>query len=109
DLLHYAGGKGVPDGIPLELSGRVRDLDGRALAGVRVEIWQCDAHGRYHYVSDPDNRGSLDPAFQGYGTFETGADGGYRLRTIKPVPYPGRTAHVHFKLAGAGFSGFSTQ
>src|SRR5262249_46338878 len=51
----------------------------------------------------------LDAAFQGYGTFETGADGAYRFRTIKPVPYPGRTAHIHFKLAGPGFSGFTTQ
>ena len=109
DLLHNAGANGVPDGVPLDLSGRVLDVGGRALGGVRVEIWQCDAHGRYHHVSDPDNPGSLDAAFQGYGAFETGADGAYRFRTIKPVPYPGRTGHIHFKLTGPGFSGFSTQ
>ena len=25
------------------------------------------------------------------------------------MPYPGRTAHIHFKLSGPGFSGFTTQ
>ena len=110
DLLRYAGAHGVPDGVPLDLSGRVLDTGGRALAGVRVEIWQCDAHGRYHHVGeDRGNPGRLDEPFQGFGAFETGADGAYRFRTIKPVPYPGRTAHVHFKLAGPGFSAFATQ
>ena len=111
DLLHYAGAKGgTPDGVALDLGGRVLDTSGRALAGVRVEIWQCDAHGRYHYVGeDRGNPGRLDEPFQGYGAFETAADGAYRFRTIKPVPYPGRTAHVHFKLSGPGFSAFATQ
>jgi protocatechuate 3,4-dioxygenase beta subunit len=110
DLLRYAGAEGVPDGVPLDLVGRVLDTGGRALAGVRVEIWQCDAHGRYHHVGeDRGNPGRLDLAFQGYGAFETGADGAYRFRTIRPVPYPGRTAHIHFKLSGPGFSAFSTQ
>jgi protocatechuate 3,4-dioxygenase beta subunit len=109
DLLHFAGAEGVPDGIALDLGGRVLDLGGRALSGVRVEIWQCDAHGRYHYVDDPRNPGKLDLPFQGYGACTTSADGGYRFRTIKPVPYPGRTAHIHFKLSGPGFSNFTTQ
>jgi protocatechuate 3,4-dioxygenase, beta subunit len=25
-------------------------------------------------------------------------DGGYRFRTIRPVPYPGRTPHIHFAI-----------
>jgi protocatechuate 3,4-dioxygenase beta subunit len=109
DLLRNADAPGVPEGDALDLRGRVLDTSGRALGGVRVEIWQCDAHGRYHHVGDPGNPSRLDLPFQGYGTFETGADGAYRFRTIKPVPYQGRTAHIHFKLAGPGFSGFSTQ
>ena len=109
DLLRNGGAPGVPEGDPLDLTGRVLDTGGRALGGVRVEIWQCDAHGRYHHVGDPGNPGRLDLPFQGYGAFETGADGAYRFRTIKPVPYRGRTAHIHFKLSGPGFSGFSTQ
>jgi protocatechuate 3,4-dioxygenase beta subunit len=39
-----------------------------------------------------------DKNFQGFGRFETGSSGEYRFRTIKPVPYSGRTAHVHFAI-----------
>jgi len=36
--------------------------------------------------------------FQGFGRFLTGSSGEYYFRTIKPVPYPGRTPHIHFKI-----------
>ncbi len=36
--------------------------------------------------------------FQGYGTFTTASNGEYRFRTIKPVPYPGRTPHIHVRV-----------
>ena len=45
--------------------GRVLTEDGRPISGVRVEIWQCDALGRYHHPRDP--RGGADPTFRGYG------------------------------------------
>lgn len=109
DLLRYAGQDGKPEGVPLDLYGRVLDRRGRALPEVRVEIWQCDAHGHYHYVEDADNAGKPDVAFQGYGTMTTRADGAYRFRTIRPAPYPGRTPHIHFKLRGEGFDGLTTQ
>ena len=50
-----------------------------------------------------------DPNFQGYGRFETSSAGEYRFRTIKPVKYPGRTPHIHFKIAAAGQPGLTTQ
>lgn len=59
----------------------------------RVEIWQCDAGGRYHHVGEPEQ--VLDAGFQGFGAVTTDAEGRYRFRTIKPVPYPGRTPHIH--------------
>jgi protocatechuate 3,4-dioxygenase beta subunit len=77
-----------------DLSGRVLDINGKPIAGARVEIWQCDANGRYRHPRDP-NRSALDPNFQGHGHVVTDADGGYRFRTIRPVPYPGRTPHIH--------------
>jgi protocatechuate 3,4-dioxygenase beta subunit len=78
------------------LSGRVLDLNGDPIRGVLVEIWQCDANGSYlHTAGQTEKR---DKGFQGYGRFETASDGGYRFRTIKPVPYPGRTPHIHVKL-----------
>ena len=40
-----------------------------------------------------------DTAFQGYGRAAPAGDGTYRLRTIRPVPYPGRTPHIHFAVA----------
>ena len=65
-----------------------------------MEIWQCDAHGVYHHVGEPE--GSADPNFQGFGAMTTDAEGNYAFRTIKPVPYPGRTPHIHFTVAEGG-------
>ena len=45
---------------------------------------------------------SGDPNFQGFGAVDTDAEGRYRFRTIKPVPYPGRTPHIHFTVAEGG-------
>ena len=47
--------------------------------------------------------------FQGFGRFLTGSSGEYYFRTIKPVPYPGRTPHIHFKVKLRGKDQFTTQ
>jgi protocatechuate 3,4-dioxygenase beta subunit len=91
-----------------DLSGRVLDTNGQPIAGARVEIWQCDANGRYRHPRDP-NRSALDPNFQGHGHSLTEADGGYRFRTIRPVPYPGRTPHIHAAVFLPGERPFVTQ
>ncbi len=92
--------RGRPDdamGTLLYLSGRVLADDGTPLAGAKVELWQCDALGRYHHVDgDP---GTRDENFQGYGVALTDAEGRYAFRTIRPVPYGGRPPHLHFRLA----------
>src|SRR4051812_18802044 len=67
------------------------------VSGATVEIWQCDAHGRYLHPADTGKR-PRDSAFQGYGRITSGADGAYRFRTIRPVAYPGRTPHIHFAV-----------
>ena len=108
DLVRVAGGTKSAIGDVADVSGRVLDQHGRALAGVRVEIWQCDANGRYHHPRD-SYEAPLDRAFQGYGAATTNADGAYRFRTIRPVAYPGRTPHIHFRLAGAGIEPLTTQ
>ena len=41
--------------------------------------------------------------------FEHGGDGGYRFRTIKPAPYPGRTPHIHFAVVAPGAPRWTTQ
>lgn len=89
---------GTALGRPLAIVGRVRDTQGRGLPGILVEIWQTNAHGRYHHPHDQSPL-PLDPAFAGYGRGATDGDGGYRFRTIWPAAYPGRTPHVHFRLS----------
>lgn len=100
DLVRVRDARSLALGEITHLSGRVLDARGVPLAGATVEIWQCDANGYYHHVSDRDAR-ARDANFQGYGRTRTAADGGYHFRTIKPLPYPGRTPHIHVKvLAG---------
>lgn len=106
DLLRLDGRGATARGEPTEVTGRVLDTDGRPLPGVRVEIWQCDALGYYHHVKEYSGG---DPNFQGYGRTVAAEDGGYRFRTIKPVPYRPRTPHIHFKLSGRGIDGLTTQ
>jgi protocatechuate 3,4-dioxygenase beta subunit len=109
DLVRVAGHSGTAKGTIAYVSGRVLDLDGRTLSGIRVEIWQCDTNGRYHYVRDDRAALPLDDDFQGYGQTITDGAGGYRFRTIRPVPYPGRTPHIHFALSGPGLARLTTQ
>ncbi len=108
DLVAVKGRSGLAKGELLLLSGAVMDVSGRPLAGARVEIWQCNAFGRYHHPGDGSSA-PLDPNFQGWGEFVTEADGGYRFRTIKPVPYPGRTPHIHFRISGRAVPELVTQ
>jgi protocatechuate 3,4-dioxygenase beta subunit len=100
DLTRVEGRPSVAQGTVLDVSGRVVDRRGAPRAGARVEIWQCDALGQYHHVGSMQSEG--DPNFQGFGAVVTDADGRYRFRTIKPVPYPGRTPHIHFAVLEGG-------
>ena len=108
DLVRVRGAPEPARGEHVEVVGRVMDRSGAALPGVRVEIWQANAFGRYHHDRDRQDR-PRDPGFQGYGRAVTGPDGGYRFRTIRPVPYPGRAPHIHFRLTGDGVAPLVTQ
>lgn len=87
-------------GAITQLHGRVLDRAGSPIRGAVVEIWQVDNHGHYLHSRGANNRTSAarDVNFQGFGRFETSSTGEYRFRTIKPVPYPGRTPHIHVKV-----------
>jgi protocatechuate 3,4-dioxygenase beta subunit len=89
------------------LSGRILDLSGKPLRNVVVEIWQVDGNGRYLHTADSNAK--RDANFQGFGRFLTDSSGEYYFRTVKPVPYPGRTPHIHFKLKQKGAEEFVTQ
>ena len=95
-------------GIVVQLHGQILDSRGQPLRGALVEIWQVDAHGIYLHSRGGD-RARRDANFQGYGRFETASDGRYRFRTIRPVPYPGRTPHIHFAVTLPGQPRFATQ
>ncbi|MEQ8354909.1 MAG: protocatechuate 3,4-dioxygenase [Kiloniellaceae bacterium] len=107
NLVQVAGRPAAAAGQVIEVHGQVRDDRGRPLAGGRVEIWQCDAFGRYHHPGD--RGGGADPNFQGFGQSGLDSEGRYAFRTIKPVPYPGRAPHIHFAVAGPGVERLTTQ
>jgi protocatechuate 3,4-dioxygenase beta subunit len=90
------------------LNGRVLDSRGQPLRNVIVEIWQVDRNGAYLHKNS-SNKEKRDANFQGFGRFVTGSSGEYVFRTIKPVPYPGRTPHVHFAVKVRGQDKFTTQ
>jgi protocatechuate 3,4-dioxygenase alpha subunit len=75
----------------IEITGRVTELDGKALDNVILEIWQADGAGRF------DN-----PAFSGWGRAATDARGNYLFKTIRPGAAPGRAPHVNFLILYSG-------
>ena len=95
DLVHH--GNGAARGNHLELKGRVINQQQQPQSTVRVEIWQCDASGRYRHPWAPGND-RVDPHFAGFGSVNTGLNGAYRFKTLMPVPYGGRPPHIHVKL-----------
>jgi protocatechuate 3,4-dioxygenase beta subunit len=82
------------------LSGRVLGPSGEPILNAVVEIWQCDNKGTY--IAQGANGGRSDANFQGFGRFVTASTGEYYFRTIKPVPYAGRTPHIHVKVKKGG-------
>jgi protocatechuate 3,4-dioxygenase beta subunit len=90
------------------LTGRILDASGTPLKNAVVEIWQCDSKGVYLHTADSSRR-ERDANFQGFGRFTTSLSGEYYFRTIKPVPYPGRTPHIHFKIRRGGKELLTTQ
>jgi protocatechuate 3,4-dioxygenase beta subunit len=85
-------------GQPIELTGLILTRRCRPLAGALLDVWQADAKGDY------DNAG-----FTLRGHQITGPDGQFRLRTVVPGAYPGRTRHIHVKLQAKGAPLLTTQ
>ena len=87
----------------------VADASGRLVDGVDIEIWQCDALAAYHHPRVPLEAGRFDEGFQGFGAARSDRQGALRFVTIRPVPYPGRTPHIHVKLRHPSFGEISSQ
>lgn len=108
DLVMVRGAAALARGTVTHIAGRIRDVAGRALPGVRVEIWQCDEQGIYDHPRER-GRSRRDDGFQGFGQVTTQGDGGYRFRTIRPVAYAGRTPHIHFRIVAPDGRRLTTQ
>jgi protocatechuate 3,4-dioxygenase, beta subunit len=108
DLIVVNAGVTPAVGVITHLTGRVLDERGTPVRNAVVEIWQVDHHGVYLHPgsNNPDKR---DTHFQGFGRFLTGSNGDYYFRTVKPVPYPGRTPHIHFAIKQNGRERLTTQ
>ena len=85
-------------GTRLLVSGRVFSADCRALGGAVLDFWQADGSGRY------DNAG-----YRLRGHQAADGEGRYALTTVVPGEYPGRTEHIHVKVAVSGKPLLTTQ
>ncbi len=72
-------------GERVRIEGRVLDGVGVPVPDALVEIWQANAHGRYHHPADA-GPAALDPSFLGSGRSGTAQDGSYWFETVKPGP-----------------------
>ena len=85
-------------GTRIVLTGLVVTRGCKPVAGAMVDVWHADDAGDY------DNEG-----YRLRGHLFTDAQGRYRLETIVPGEYPGRTRHYHFKVQPRGGRVLTTQ
>jgi protocatechuate 3,4-dioxygenase beta subunit len=85
-------------GQPIELIGFVLSRACKPYAGALLDFWQADDKGRY------DNSG-----FRLRGHQFSDTEGRYRLRSILPGVYTGRTRHIHVKVQPRGGRVLTTQ
>jgi protocatechuate 3,4-dioxygenase beta subunit len=108
-------------GQPAVLTGRVLDTDGAPIGGAVLDLWQNDASG-FYAVQQP----GVQPADNLRGRYRTGPDGGFLVRTLRPVPYSvsadgpvggllrltgrhtGRPAHIHVIVRADGYRPVTT-
>lgn len=92
--------EGLP-GEPLDVRFLVLDETGAPLPNARVDIWHCDAAGRYSGFGQTPGA-AADPVLAKAtflrGAQRTGADGVVTFHTVYPGWYEGRTTHIHFKV-----------
>ncbi|MGJ7545229.1 dioxygenase [Variovorax sp. LT1R16] len=104
---------GTP-GVPLAVSGVVRDVQGRPVADAMVDVWQASPVGLY------ENQDPTQENMNLRGRFRTDAEGRYHFRSVRPAGYPvptdgpcgvllraqqrhpNRPAHLHFMVSKPG-------
>jgi protocatechuate 3,4-dioxygenase beta subunit len=99
---------GAP-GAPLVVGIRLADEAQAPLAGATVEIWQCDALGRYSGFPPPEPAATYVPGELFLRGAQVADDSGaVELRTVYPGWYPRRTVHIHLRVH-AGHDVFTSQ
>jgi hydroxyquinol 1,2-dioxygenase len=114
EVAHGASMAGSAPGIPCFVSGTVRGLDGKPIAGAVLDLWQTDGEGLYE-----EQRRTTEPWMRGI--YKSQADGSYSVRTVAPISYTipmdgpvgaffnrtdmshMRPAHIHFAISAPGF------
>jgi catechol 1,2-dioxygenase len=109
-----------PAGTPTRVHGYVRDLDGAAIPGAELDVWQ-NGDDRLYAVQKPEG-----PEDHLRGRFRTRDDGSYAFLGVRPVPYPipddgpvgrmlaangrhpWRPAHIHMIVRADGFRTVTT-
>jgi protocatechuate 3,4-dioxygenase beta subunit len=104
DLAGYGAKRAL--GQLIRVRARVVDEDGVPVSGAVVEVWHCNAAGKYIHPND-SNDAPEDPNFYGAARIVAGDSGLVELRTIKPGAYPvpdtggwWRPPHIHFSVWG---------
>jgi len=104
DLAGYGDKRAI--GQLILVRARVVDEDGAPVPGAVVEVWHCNAAGKYIHPND-SNDAPADPNFYGAARVTAGDGGLVQLRTIKPGAYPvpdsggwWRPPHIHFSVWG---------
>jgi len=104
DLAGYGAKRAI--GQLIQVRARVVDEDGAPVPGAIVEVWHCNAAGKYIHPSD-SNDAPADPNFYGAARLVAGDSGLVELRTVKPGAYPvpdsggwWRPPHIHFSVWG---------
>lgn len=107
DLLRHDITEGAT-GIPLEIRLRVLDVRGRVATGALIDVWHCDAQGKYSGF-DPSSATKGTATTYLRGTQVADANGIVSFLSIYPGWYRGRTTHVHFKVRTSGRTNLTSQ
>ena len=108
-------------GEDMVVRGRVLDVEGNPLEGVKIDVWQANDEGFY----DVQQKG-IQPDFNLRGVFRTGSDGSYWFKAVRPKHYsiptdgpvgkllddlgrhPYRPAHLHYIISKDGYDEVTT-
>lgn len=120
DAPHYPLGADICQdgkGQPMVVLGQVKGIDGAAVAGATLEVWQTNDDGFY----DVQQKG-IQPEHNLRGVFTSDAEGRYWFKSVKPRHYPipddgpvgkllaslgrhpNRAAHLHFIVTAHGYA-----